>query len=146
MPNITAGTVASVYCPLAGTITITPGTSGRVSFQSRSISGGQSAAPQDIYSETTVNVSAGDTVSLEAINVDATYTTPAGADTALSALVLGAVFSAVTYDAQGRVVGYSLNGAAHTIEYPNSVTVVLSNDSGSRTVGLDASGRVASIT
>lgn len=90
MPTITAGTVATVYCPLASSITITPGSAGRVSFQSRANNGGQSAAPQEVYSATTVSVSAGDTVTMEAINTDATYTTPVGADTALSALVSGA--------------------------------------------------------
>ncbi len=88
MPTITAGTTQTVYCPLASTITITPGEAGRVSINTRGRNGGQgSAAPRDIIGATTIDVGAGDTVSIEAISSDATYTTPAGADTALSALV-----------------------------------------------------------
>lgn len=90
MPTITAGTTASVYCPLAGTIAVTPGTSGRVSFQSRSVSGGQSSVPRELYAAETIAIAAGDTVTIEAINTDATYTEPAGRDGALQSLVLGA--------------------------------------------------------
>lgn len=87
MPTISAGSVATVYCPIASSITITPGTSGRVSFQSRARDGGQSVAPQEIYTATTITGQAGDVLTLEAINTDATYTAPAGLDTALQALV-----------------------------------------------------------
>jgi hypothetical protein len=90
MPTINAGSVATVYCPLAGSITITPGSTGRVSFQARGFDGGQSSAPRVIYAAETVSVAAGDTVSLQAIGSSATYTTPAGGDTALSSLVSGA--------------------------------------------------------
>lgn len=79
MPTLVAGTSATVFCPLPGTITVLPGSAGRVSFQSRSVSGGQSAVPREMYAEETIAVAAGDTVTLEAINTDATYTEPAGA-------------------------------------------------------------------
>lgn len=87
MPTIAAGSLATVYCPLAGSITVTPGSAGRVSFQARSASGGQSAAPREIYTAETITVAAGDTVMMEAINTDATYTEPAGRDGSLQALV-----------------------------------------------------------
>lgn len=91
MPTITAGTVATVYCPLASTITITPGEAGRVSINTRARDGGQgSAAPRDISTATTIDVGAGDVVTIEAINSAATYTTPAGLDSSLQALVSGA--------------------------------------------------------
>lgn len=125
MPTIAAGSVATVYCPLASTITITPGDAGRVSFQSRSASGGQSAQPQEIYSATTVSVSAGDTVTLEAINTDATYTTPAGSDTALSALVSGA------WNTAGLSLVEPGNGVTPTASAGAGVTV---NSSGFVTV------------
>lgn len=87
MPTIAAGSVATVYCPLAGSITITPGSAGAASFQARGNNGGQSSAPRVIYAAESVAVAAGDTVSIQAITSDATYTTPAGGDTALQALV-----------------------------------------------------------
>jgi hypothetical protein len=94
MPTVSAGSSVTVYCPLASDITVTPGTSGRVSIQARSQNGGQSFAPREMYTSGTISVQAGDTLSIEAINVDATYTAPAGVDTALQALVLGAGISA----------------------------------------------------
>lgn len=90
MPTISAGSVATVYCPVASSITITPGTSGRVSIQGRSRDGGQAVAPQEIYTATTITGEAGDVLTLEAINVAATYTAPAGLDTSLQSLVSGA--------------------------------------------------------
>jgi len=87
MPTVSAGSSVTVYCPLASDITVTPGTSGRVSIQARSQNGGQSFAPREMYVAGTISVQAGDTLSIEAINVDATYTAPAGVDTALQALV-----------------------------------------------------------
>ena len=90
MPTVSAGSSVTVYCPLASDITVTPGTSGRVSIQARSQNGGQSFAPREMYVAGTISAQAGDTLSIEAINVDATYTAPAGLDTALQALVSGA--------------------------------------------------------
>lgn len=90
MPTIPQGSTTTVYCPLASDITITPGTSGRVSIQARSQNGGQSFAPREMYAAGTISVQAGDTLVIEAINVDATYTAPAGVSTALQALESGA--------------------------------------------------------
>lgn len=87
MATIAAGAVASVYCPLSGTITVTPGTSGRVSINARGRDGSQSIAPRDMFAAGTFAVSAGDVVGIEAINADATYTDPATTDGALQALV-----------------------------------------------------------
>lgn len=71
-------------------MTVTPGTSGRVSINARGRDGSQSLAPRELYTTETLSVTAGDVVSLEAINVAATYTDPAEAGPALQALVSGA--------------------------------------------------------
>ena len=71
-------------------MTVTPGTSGRVSINARGRDGSQSLAPRELYTADTLSVTAGDVVSLEAINVAATYTDPAEAGPALQALVSGA--------------------------------------------------------
>lgn len=90
MATLAAGSTVSVYCPLTGTMTVTPGTSGRVSINARGRDGSQSLAPRELYTAETLSVTAGDVVSLEAINVAATYTDPAEAGPALQALVSGA--------------------------------------------------------
>jgi len=87
MATLAAGSTVSVYCPLTGTMTVTPGTSGRVSINARGRDGSQSLAPRELYTTETLSVNAGDVVSLEAINVAATYTDPAEAGPALQALV-----------------------------------------------------------
>lgn len=87
MPTLSAGLVVSVYCPLTGTMTVTPGASGRVSINARSRDGSQSLAPRELYTAETLNVTAGDVVGLEAINAAATYTDPAEGGPALQALV-----------------------------------------------------------
>ena len=68
-------------------MTVTPGTSGRVSINARGRDGSQSLAPRELYTAETLSVTAGDVVSLEAINVAATYTDPAESGPALQALV-----------------------------------------------------------
>ena len=70
-------------------MTVTPGTSGRVSINARGRDGSQSLAPRELYSAETFTVSAGDVVGLEAINAAATYTDPAESGAALQALVSG---------------------------------------------------------
>ena len=74
MATIAVGTVETVFCPFDGTITVTPGTSGKVSINARSRDGSQGIAPRELYAAETLTVSAGDVVSMEAINVAATYT------------------------------------------------------------------------
>lgn len=80
MPTLAAGRVVSILWPTDGQITITPGSAGRVSLNARGRDGSQSIAPREVYNAETINVSAGDTVILEAINTDATYTSPVSGD------------------------------------------------------------------
>jgi hypothetical protein len=90
MPTITAGSVATVYAAIDTTLTITPGTAGRVSVNGRNTVTGASVTPSEIYSATTLVMTPGDQVSIEAVNTDATYEgvvsilTPGGGVVALS--------------------------------------------------------------
>lgn len=62
------------------------------------------------------------------------------------ALVSEAGISGATYDGSGRLTGYTRQGVAHTVSYPSSTTVVVSNTTGAeREVTLDGSGRVQAI-
>jgi hypothetical protein len=86
MGTLVSGTPATVYVPVASTITITPGAGGKVSLSGRTASG-DPVTPMEIYSATSVTVSAGSTISLLAEGGAATYTDPAGLDTSIQALV-----------------------------------------------------------
>lgn len=72
MATLAAGTVATLYLPIAQTITITPGTGGRVSINGRNIDG-SAVTPQEIYTATNLSLRSGATITVEAINVDCTY-------------------------------------------------------------------------
>lgn len=87
MPTLTAGSIATVYAPVASDITITPGLAGRASVNGRNTVSGAAVTPREVYSATTIRLAAGDQVSIEAVNTDATYTDPAGMDTSLQSLV-----------------------------------------------------------
>jgi len=61
-------------------------------------------------------------------------------------LVSQAGISGATYDGSGRLTGYIRQGVVHTVSYPSSTTVVVSNTLGAeREVTLDGSGRVQAI-
>lgn len=78
-------------------------------------------------------------------NNDGTPLTPAEA-TAARSLMSQAGISSATYDGSGRLTGYTRQGVAHTVSYPSSTTVVVSNTTGAeREVTLDGSGRVQAI-
>jgi len=65
---------------------------------------------------------------------------------AVQALVAVAGLSGATYDGSGRLTGYTRQGVVHTVSYPSSTTVVVSNTLGAeREVTLDGSGRVQAI-
>lgn len=65
---------------------------------------------------------------------------------ATRALVSGAGLSGATYDGSGRLTSYTRQGVVHTVSYPSSTTVVVSNTLGAeREVTLDGSGRVQAI-
>jgi hypothetical protein len=89
MGSLVAGTPATVYVPVSSTITVTPGTGGKVSLNGRNAAG-DPVTPMEIYSTTSVTLSAGSTISMLAEGGAATYTDPAGMDTSLQALVLRA--------------------------------------------------------
>lgn len=78
MPTIAAGSRVRVHCPLSGTITITPGTSGRVTVGGSNAVTGASIEQRQIRSELVLAVAADDVVQLEAFNNDATYSVSAG--------------------------------------------------------------------
>ena len=64
----------------------------------------------------------------------------------IQSLVSQAGISGATYDGSGRLTGYTRQGVAHTVSYPSSTTVVVSNTTGAeREVTLDGSGRVQAI-
>lgn len=89
MPTIARGNTAEIYCPLATSVTFTPGSGGAVRVAVSAQSGSPSIAPQFIQSATAVSVTAGATVFAEAIGSVATYTTPAGVDDSLQSLASG---------------------------------------------------------
>lgn len=73
MATLTAGTAVTLYSAVDGTLTITPGTTGRVSFNGRNAISGAAVTPREIYSVTDITLAAGDRVTLEAVSTDATY-------------------------------------------------------------------------
>lgn len=55
-------------------------------------------------------------------------------------------FTDATYDGTGRLTSYKKMGVLHTVSYPSSTSMEITNTNGEqRTVGLDGSGRVVSI-
>lgn len=76
MPTIAACSVAQVYIPLDCTVTFTPGDGGSISLDGRKRDGSGINGRQ-INGATSIAFEAGAVLSVEAINVDATYTDPA---------------------------------------------------------------------
>jgi len=101
MPTISAGNTAEFYCPLASSVTFTPGSGGTMKLGFAVASGSAAIAPQTIGAATSITVSAGATVFAQAVGVDATYTAPAGVDTALQALVSNAGNGAALVNSTG---------------------------------------------
>ena len=61
----------------------------------------------------------------------------------IQASVSGAgTVSGVTYDGSNRVTGYSANGIAYVVAYPNPTTVTVAGNGKTITVTLDSQGRV----
>jgi len=115
-------------------MTVTPGTSGRVSINARGRDGSQSLAPRELYTAETLSVTAGDVVSLEAINVAATYTDPAESGPALQALVskawkvLGEPGSATAADITGYLAALSAAGGGSVLFPPSTAPWVLDDE------------------
>jgi hypothetical protein len=84
MPTVLVGQVARLFCPVADTITVTPGAGGRCSINGRGRDGGQTIEAREIYVPTAISVVAGDTLLIEAIGADATYNSPTGANSPVS--------------------------------------------------------------
>lgn len=51
----------------------------------------------------------------------------------------------IQYDANSRVTSYERGGVPYTVAYPNANTIILTGGGNTRTVTLDANGRVVSI-
>lgn len=73
MATIAAGSSVTGFVPNAQTITFTPGSGGRISFNGRN-QDGSAITPREIYSETAIALASGATFSAEAIGNDGTYT------------------------------------------------------------------------
>lgn len=137
MSTIAAGTSSTLYIPIAQSLTITPGTSGKASINGRN-QDGSAITPQEIYSATTIALRAGATITVEAINVDATCTDVADS---LSSVSGGEVVNSITYNADGSVaavvdasgttsIGYDLAGKPVTITSPSGVKTISYNPNG----------------
>lgn len=62
---------------------------------------------------------------------------------AIAALVSGDEIPSVTYNGAGKVSGFTSDGVAHTITYPDANTITITNSLGaSRTVAVNNAGRV----
>lgn len=97
MATIAAGNHVEVYVPLAGDITITPGTGGYVEFGCSSPSGESAPEGRRLYAAAAIAIPAGSTMFLRAEGEDATYTDPAtggGVVTAYTASQLSALAAA----------------------------------------------------
>lgn len=113
MTTLAAGSVATLYLPLAQTLTFTPGTGGRISLNGRNVDG-SAITPQEMYTATSVAFRAGATVSVEAINVDCTYTDVS------DSLVPGTSAAPATLDA---TTAAALNGKSVDIASGATMTV-----------------------
>lgn len=122
MATVTSGTTASIYCPLAGDISVTPGQRARVRVENPR--GNDSFAQADISAARTFSVAAGEMLFIEAVGADVTYSTPAqygGVVTSYTAAQLTALAAA------GGLTPYATYVASDTgIEYDaiNSTTLV----------------------
>ena len=97
MATIAAGNHVEVYVPLAGDITITPGTGGYVEFGCSSPSGESAPEGRRLYAAAAIAIPAGSTMFLRAEGEDATYTDPAtggGVVTSYTAAQLSALAAA----------------------------------------------------
>lgn len=75
MATIPSGQVARIQIPSAQSLTFTPAVGGRMSINGRT-QFGEAVTPREIFVATAVSFNAGDVVSAEAVNGDATYTDP----------------------------------------------------------------------
>lgn len=109
MPTILAGQVVPVFFSSDGSISITPGDAGRVSLNARAQDGSEGIAPREIYSAQTINVQAGTTVVVEAINTNASYTVSSSSGGVVDA---ASVQAALSSDQAGGRTALGLGTAA----------------------------------
>lgn len=109
MPTILAGQVVPVFFSSDGSISITPGSAGRVSLNARAQDGSQGVVPREIYSAQTIDVQAGTTVVVEAINTDASYTVSSSSGGVVDAT---SVQAALSSDQAGGRTALGLGTAA----------------------------------
>lgn len=101
MTTVTSGSTVNLFNGYGATVTITPGSGGRVSVGGRLADGG-AITPREIYSSTSISAPAGSTLSIEAIGADADYQTVL--DDASRAALRS---SGVSVDASNYVIGAS---------------------------------------
>lgn len=102
MPTIAAGQTVTVYVPLPGSVTLTPGSGGKISFNGRNADG-SAVLPREIYTAISIDLLAGATFSAEAIGADASYTEPG-----LTTSQVAALTAATTTGALDLPASYSL--------------------------------------
>lgn len=54
--------------------------------------------------------------------------------------------ASVSYDGSNRTTGYTLNGVAYTVAYPNSTTITVTGAGKTKTITLDSSGRMTGLS
>jgi hypothetical protein len=123
MATVASGAVATVFCPLASTITVTPGAQAVVRVENPN--GADSFAQARISSAQSFSVAAGETFFVEALGASATYTgdaqitTPDGGIAALSEVVTEVAATpsagATVLTGAGLYAGYRCTVAAGNI-------------------------------
>lgn len=103
MTTVTSGSTVSLFNGYGATVTITPGSGGRVSVSGRLADGG-AITPREIYSSTSISAPAGSTLSIEAVGADADYQTVL--DDASRAAISRSVGSLIDLS-RGAVIGDS---------------------------------------
>lgn len=148
MATLSVGNQVTLYSPNDSEIVVTITAPGRVSVNGRNVITGAAVTPQELYETTTITTSAGDRVTLEAINVDAFYSGPSttGGGTVDAAGVLAAMQDMdATQESQARsAIGASaVQTAGTTISSSRSLT---SADVGKRFLVDTSSGAVVITT
>jgi len=124
MPSISIGQTVKVRCPLASTITVTPGSAGSCKVSVNSLDD-PSFSAVTITAAQTFSVAAGDVVNISAVNADATYTgdvtieAPGGGVVALSEVIPEVLATAsagsTALTGAGTFAGYRCTTAAGNI-------------------------------
>lgn len=84
MPTVQPGVVQALYAPVDDSTTITITAPGRVSINGRNVITGAPVTPRELYSTTTLALTAGDLVTIEAVGLSCDYTALTGSPGALT--------------------------------------------------------------